>query len=114
MRAWRSWNSHGLIASFSQPAALLPSTCPLILGRRVGRPRETPGNRRLTIIIHIHAQPTEGVPEVFRELHNAAVNHERSLRCVHDPANEVRVTKETHGFTLETRRVATLRRRRDG
>ena len=80
----------------------------------MGRLRETPRNRRLTIIIHIHAQPTEGVPEVFRELHNAAVNHERSLRCVHDPANQVRVTKETHGFIPEARPAATLRRRRDG
>ena len=76
------------------------------------RPRETPGNRRLTIIIH--AQPTEGVADVLWELHNAAMNHERSLRGVHDPANEVRMTKETHRFTLETRPAAALRRRRDG
>jgi hypothetical protein len=68
----------------------------------------------LPIVIHIHAQPTEGVTDILRQLHNPAVNHERSLRCVHDPANEVRVTKETHGFTLEARPAATLRRRRDG
>jgi len=78
----------------------------------VVRPRETPGNWRLTIIIQ--AQPTEGVADVLRKLHNAAMNHERPLRCVHDPADEVRVTKETHRFTLETRPAATLRLRRDG
>ncbi len=78
----------------------------------VVRPREIDVSRSLSFIIH--SQPTEGVADLLRELRNAAVNHERPLRCVHDPANEVRVTKQTHGFTPETRPAATLRRRRDG
>jgi len=42
-----------------------------------------PRNRRLTIIIQW--QPAEGVTDVLRELHDAAVNHERPFPCVTIP-----------------------------
>jgi hypothetical protein len=55
-----------------------------------------PRNWGLTIIIQSH--PAKGVAEVLRELRDAAVNHERPLCCVHDPTNQMWMTKQTHGF----------------
>jgi hypothetical protein len=75
------------------------------------RPRDTPRNRRLTIIIQ--SQPAEGVADVLRDLRDAAVNHERPLRCVHDPTNQMRMTKQTHGFNPDAWPAGTMRRRRD-
>lgn len=60
-------------------------------------------NPRLTIIIQ--SQPAEGVADVLRELHDAAVNHERPFPCVHDPTNQMRMTKQTHRFTLDAWRA---------
>jgi hypothetical protein len=62
-----------------------------------------PRNRRLTIIIQ--SQPAEGLAEVLGELHDAAVNRERPLCCVHDPTNQMRMTKQTHGFNPDAWRA---------
>jgi hypothetical protein len=49
-----------------------------------------------SIIIQSH--PAEGIADVLRELRDAAVNRERSSRCVYGPTNQMRMSKQAHGF----------------